>query len=94
MFFYAILVLTQFVGVSSILSSTFYLHPVLVLCFLLAFVKISIDPRAQESEDLKQVYGLKFSLKFSYLVEDKKPFFTRCYANGKDVIVCGHEIPM
>ena len=90
MFFYAILVLTQFECVSSILSSTFYLHPVLVLCFLLAFVKISIDPRALESEDLKQVYGLKFS----YLVEDKKPFFTRCYANGKDVIVCGHEIPM
>ena len=35
---------------------------------------------------------LKFGLKFFYLAEDKKPFLTRCYANGKDVIICGHEI--
>ena len=42
----------------------------------------------QESEGLKWVYGLK------YQVEDKKPFFTQCYANDKDVIVCGHKIPM
>ena len=51
---------------------------------------MSVDPRPQESEGLKRIYGLKFF----YLVEDKKSFFTLCYANGKDVIVCGHEIPM
>ena len=31
-------------------------------------------------------------MKFFYLVADI--FFTRCYANGKDEIICGHEIPM
>ena len=52
--------------------------------------KLSVNPRPKESEGLKRVY----SLKLFYLVKDKKPFFTRCYANGKDVIVCGHKIPM
>ena len=37
--------------------------------------------------EVKGVYGLKFS----YLAEDNKPFFTRWYAIGKDVVVCGHE---
>ena len=60
LFFYAILALTQFVSVSYILSLTFYLHHVLVLCFLLAFYKNCVDPRPQVLEGLKRVYGLKF----------------------------------
>ena len=60
LFFCAILALTQFVSVSYILSLTFYLHHVLVLCFLLAFYKNCVDPRPQVLEGLKRVYGLKF----------------------------------
>ena len=48
---------------------------------------MSVNIRTQESEGLKGVFGLKFF----YLVEDKKPFFTQWYANGKDVIVCERE---
>ena len=49
--------------------------------------KLSVVLKPQESESLKGVYGLKFF----YLVEDEKPFFTQWYANGEDVMVCGHE---
>ena len=38
--------------------------------------------------------SLWFESMVFYLVEDKKPFFTQYYSNGKDAIVCGHEIPM
>ena len=51
---------------------------------------MGVEPKSQESDRLKQDYGLKFF----YLAADKSPFFKRCYANGKDVIVWGHEIPM
>ena len=30
-------------------------------------------------------------MKFFYLDEDEKSFFTQWYANGEDVIACGHE---
>ena len=40
-----------------------------------------------ERSDMKGIYGLKFF----YLAEDEKPFFTQWYANGKDVLVCGHD---
>ena len=63
MFFNAILALTQFIGVLYILSSTFYLHYVLMLCFLLkknlVLQKLCIDTRPQESESLKRIYGSK-----------------------------------
>ena len=36
---------------------------------------------------MKGIYGLKFF----YLAEDEKPFFTQWYANGKEVLVCGHD---
>ena len=36
---------------------------------------------------MKGIYGLNFF----YLAEDEKPFFTQWYANGKDVLVCGHD---
>ena len=49
---------------------------------------MSLDLKLRRSEGLKKVYGLKFF----YLAENDKPFFTQWYANGKDVIVCGHEI--
>ena len=54
------------------------------------YVFISAFLRPQELESLKRVYGLTFS----YLLEDEKLFCTRCFANGKGVIVCGDEIPM
>ena len=38
--------------------------------------------------------SLWFESMVFYLVEDKKPFLTQYYSNGKDAIVCGHEIPM
>ena len=40
-----------------------------------------------ERSEMKGLYGLKFF----YLAEDEKPFFTQWYANGKDVLVCGHD---
>ena len=40
-----------------------------------------------ERSEMKGIYGLKFF----YLAEDEKPFFTQWYANGKDVLVCGHD---
>ena len=49
--------------------------------------KLSVNLTPQESEGLKGVYGLKFL----YLAEYEKSFFTQWYANSKDVIVCGHE---
>ena len=41
-----------------------------------------------ERFELKGVYGLKFF----YLAEDEQPFYTQWYSNGKDVVICGHEI--
>ena len=41
-----------------------------------------------ERFEVKGVYGLKFF----YLVEDEKPFYTQWYSNGKDVAICGQEI--
>ena len=38
--------------------------------------------------EVKGVYGLKFF----YLAEDEQPFFTQWYSNGKDDVICGHEI--
>ena len=35
-----------------------------------------------ERSEMKGIYGLKFF----YLAEDEKPFFTQWYANGKDVL--------
>ena len=55
--------------------------------FISAVGKLSVDLKPQESKGLKGVYGLKFF----YLAEDEKPFFTQSYANDKDVIVCAHE---
>ena len=52
--------------------------------FISVLLKLSVDLRPQEKEILKGVHGLKFF----YLVKDEKPFFKRCYANDKDVIVC------
>ena len=43
-------------------------------------------PKVERCEE-KGVYGLKFF----YLADDEKSFFTQWYANGKDVIVCGHK---
>ena len=40
-----------------------------------------------ERSEMKGIYGLNFF----YLAEDEKPFFTQWYANGKDVLVCGHD---
>lgn len=37
-----------------------------------------------------QVKGV-FGLKFYNLAEDSNPFHTEWYANGKDVVICGHE---
>ena len=51
---------------------------------------MSVDLRSQVSEGLKRVYGLKLF----YLVKEENPLFTECYANGKDVIVCGHDMSM
>ena len=42
---------------------------------------------ADQSEGLKDVYGLKFF----YLAKNGKPFFIQCHASGKDVIVCGYK---
>ena len=50
--------------------------------------KLSINLRPQQWKGLKGVYGLKFF----YLADDEKPFFTKWYANSKDVVVSGHEI--
>ena len=41
-----------------------------------------------ERFEVKGVYGLKFF----YLAEDEQPFYTQWYSNGKDVVICGHEI--
>lgn len=38
-----------------------------------------------------QINGV-YALKFFYLAEDVKPFFTQWYPNGKDVLICGHDI--
>ena len=51
---------------------------------------MSVDLRSQDSESLKRDYGLKLL----YLVKEENPLFTECYANGKDVIVCGHDMSM
>jgi len=32
-----------------------------------------------------------YALKFFYLAEHEKPFHTQWYANGKDVVICGHK---
>ena len=53
MFLYDILASTQFISVSYILSSTFYFHHVLELCFLLAFYKNRVliqGPRVRRFE--------------------------------------------
>ena len=58
--FYAILALTQFIGVLFILSLIFHLHYVLVLCFLLAFYKnwVSIQgPKSQKVWDESMVWN-------------------------------------
>ena len=52
------LTLTEFTSVSYILCSTFYLQHVLMLLFFI----LSVDLKPQESEGLKWVYCLKFSL--------------------------------
>ena len=97
MFFYAILAVTRFISVSYLLPYfsilTFYFNTsscFRAMFFIRVLWNLSIDLRPQDSEGLKQVYGLKFF----HLVEDEKPFVTRCYENSKDVIVCGHKIPM
>ena len=41
-----------------------------------------------ERFEVKGVYGLKIF----YLAEDEQPFYTQWYSNGKDVVICGHEI--
>ena len=41
-----------------------------------------------ERFEVKGVYGLKFF----YLAEDEQPFYTQWYSNGKDVVICRHEI--
>ena len=41
-----------------------------------------------ERFEVKGVYGLKFF----YLAEGEKPFYTQWYSNEKDVVICGHEI--
>ena len=40
-----------------------------------------------ERSEMKGIYGLKYF----YLAEDEKPFFMQWYANGKDVLICGHD---
>ena len=40
-----------------------------------------------ERSKMKGIYGLKFF----YLAEDEKSFFTQWYVNGKDVLVWGHD---
>ena len=37
-----------------------------------------------------QMKGI-YALKFFHLAEDEQPFYTQWYANGKDVVICGHE---
>ena len=66
----------------NILSSSY----ISAMFFISVVRKLSVDLRPQKS-GLKGVY----SLKFFYLDEDEKSFFTQWYANGKDVIVCEHE---
>ena len=53
-----------------------------------------------ERFQVKGVFGLKFynlqskgvfGLKFYNLAEDSNPFHTEWYANGKNVVICGHE---
>ena len=41
-----------------------------------------------ERFEVKGVYGLKIF----YPAEDEQPFYTQWYSNGKDVVICGHEI--
>ena len=41
-----------------------------------------------ERFEVKGVYGLKSF----YLAENEQPFYTQWYSNGKDVVICGHEI--
>ena len=41
-----------------------------------------------EKFEVKGVYGLKSF----YLLEDEEPFYSQWYSNGKDFVVCGHEI--
>ena len=41
-----------------------------------------------ERSEVKGVNGLKFF----YLDEDEQPFCTQWHSNGKDVVICGHEI--
>ena len=38
--------------------------------------------------EVKGVYGLTFF----YLAEDEQTFYTQWYSNGKDVVICVHEI--
>ena len=64
--------------VSSYISAVFFISVVW---------KLSLNLRPQRIRRLKGVYGLKFF----YLAENKKLFFTQSYTNGKNVIVCGHE---
>ena len=41
-----------------------------------------------ERFEVKVVYDLKLF----YLTEDAQSFYTQWYVNGKDVVICGHEI--
>ena len=41
-----------------------------------------------ESFEVKGVYGLNLF----YLAEDEQPFYTQWYSQGKDAVICGHEI--
>ena len=67
------------------------------------YIYVSNEPENMEQESIPIRESLKihkiersemkgiYRLNFFYLAEDKKPFFTQWYANGKDVLVCGYD---